>query len=116
MIDDEVLGELELLSGPGRPDFAARVIAKFLSHSRDLLAELESAAKSENNDQIRLCAHKFKGSARQVGAARLGARCEIVVRSCEGNAQRELAEQLLKLHTTYIETVRALIEHDGTVH
>ena len=62
---------------------AASIIEVFSSQCDILLSELATAAERGDVDELRAKAHKLKGSARTIGAAKLGDLCQVL----EGDAR-----------------------------
>ena len=76
LLDENILGELMELDQGGAGGFLKQIIDVFVRQADDLLVELADVAKKGDAAQAASLAHKLKGSARTVGAARLGRHCE----------------------------------------
>ena len=57
------------------PDIVDRLVALFTDSTPGLLGELEAAAESSDEEQVRRLAHKLRSSCDNVGATRMAALC-----------------------------------------
>jgi HPt (histidine-containing phosphotransfer) domain-containing protein len=72
----EVLEKLRDQLGDDDGVMALEVIKVYLVQARELLAQIEVAARESDEYQLRGLAHSLKGSSATVGASRLAAVCE----------------------------------------
>lgn len=84
VLDQEILAGLRELSGTGDDDFLGMLLARFCEGYRALRGELAAALDAGDRELAERAAHSIKGSAANVGAARL---------SAVANDLQELAEE-----------------------
>lgn len=72
----EVLEKLRDQLGDDDGVMALEIIKVYLVQARELLAQIEVAARESDEYQLRGLAHSLKGSSATVGASRLAAVCE----------------------------------------
>ncbi|MDX1953593.1 MAG: response regulator [Verrucomicrobiota bacterium] len=78
-IDKSVLENLRALKVPGEPDPLAELIELFLGDTPARLEKIEIAVRAEDPHTLENAAHSLKGSASNLGAARLGTLCAEMV-------------------------------------
>lgn len=113
-LDRDIFGSITLLADR-RPDFANRIIARYIEQSRRALEELSTAVIREDFDTARLVAHKLKGSSRQIGASRLSELCERVLRACERSDAETVRRKMPAVIRTHAETLQALLAVEDLV-
>jgi HPt (histidine-containing phosphotransfer) domain-containing protein len=81
--------DLQELAGEGSEDMVAELLTMFRSDSASRLEALRSAVHSGDERAMRSVAHSLKGSAAQLGAARMAEACRLME---EGPALTNTAE------------------------
>ncbi len=95
-LDPEVFSPTRLTEACGSfNDAACRVLRSFLARTDDLLTDLEAAAPADRLDDIAAMAHSIKGSARNIGAERLGQVAADLQTAAE-QADRDMVEILVE--------------------
>ncbi len=79
ILDPATLAMLRDLSGQG--DFLDRLISTFREKTRDDVAEIGHAVDAGDPERLRLAAHAFKSSSRNLGAIRVSTLCESLERA-----------------------------------
>lgn len=108
IIDSDQLSALRELNQPGEKDFVSELIDIFLVQSPKILSELEVGVNNNDALVIEKLAHKFKGSAANIGAMRLRFLCAEL--ESLGKTQRVAEAKALfnKLHPSYNEAIEVL--------
>ena len=93
----------------GDPEEEKGLIEMFLAYAEESIQELETHLKNGENEEWRKAAHKFKGSAANLGAEQLSSIC---FKAEESYEQDDQAKQLIFEHIkrAYNETTAALKE------
>jgi PAS domain S-box-containing protein len=71
-VNHRALEQIQMLATPEEPNLVAEFIDLFLEKAPQNLARLRNAAQTSNPDELQQGAHSLKGSARNLGAERLG--------------------------------------------
>ena len=82
------------------------ILQKFVAQTEELLADFESAYSIHDMEQVRFHAHKFKSSARTVGANNLADLC-FALETAAREFNWDLIEQLVVQLKPAVEQVRA---------
>jgi len=109
-VDREICDELRALENPRRPDFFAKLVARYVTTSRALIDEIGWALNDGELDRVRIAAHRLKGSSRQFGAFELSARCEQVIQAGERGDSGEVDVALQSVDAEHRQVVSVLIE------
>ena len=106
---------LETLTELGGGSFVERILAAFSGQSERYLADLESAAEAEDEDRLLAAAHALKGSALNLGFARVGALAaslEVAVRkgswSAAGGLVGRIKEELPQAEAAMADALGAM--------
>jgi HPt (histidine-containing phosphotransfer) domain-containing protein len=106
-LDARTLRQLKDLGGDDDPDFLPSVLRSFLEHLGVAIADLEAAVARQDAASLKRVAHSLKGSAGNVGAKTLAARCADVERGALGGG--DLASPLTDVRAE-ASRVRARVE------
>lgn len=104
LIDPQVLAELSDAMGA---EFAAELVATFLSDAPNMLSDLKTAAETGDADSYRRAAHSIKSNAETFGATLLARQA----RDMELSGLGEEAPPIPALEATYARTALALEAH-----
>ncbi len=105
---DAVVVDLRVLTTVGAigSEFLDTIVALFTSEAPALVAALQGAAHSGDNDQVRRLAHTLRGRAAMLGARRLAEVCAVLER--RGGAAT--SDDLDALVAVAAESCRTLLE------
>lgn len=109
LLDEEILGELLALDQGGDGSFLRQIVDVFVKQADDLLVELAQVVDGGNAEQAASLAHKLKGSARTVGAARLGRHCEGLEHSARTGDVSDGVARVAGIKSAYAEARDALL-------
>ncbi len=76
VLDPERLAALRSLDGDDEPDVSREVAGLFLTSTEEGIGMIEAALAAGNAADLRVLAHRVKGSCGNVGATRLEALCK----------------------------------------
>jgi PAS domain S-box-containing protein len=87
------------------PDIVDRLIALFVDSTPPLLQELDAAAETGDEEQVRQLAHKLKSSCDNVGATRMAAICRALEHP--NGDPRPLVDELTAAYPPTLDEIRA---------
>lgn len=96
VIDEEVLDNLASIAHDSQ--FMCDLIDGFLMDNTESLEKMQIAMQQKDYEQFRDLAHAITGSARSIGAHRLGRLCSEVNRMTDDKLNAEAAERLESIH------------------
>ena len=106
-LDVTRLEELDAL-GEGAAALVTRAISNFIRNAPATLAELETAHRRGDVDEVAALAHRLKGSAWNLGALRVGSLCERLENEARAHELVEVEAQLDGVRSAYDDAARAL--------
>jgi len=107
-IDTELLDSWRFL-GEESDNFIGEVVRIFQDSSPAILAGLRENAAQGNPEALHRLAHKLKGSAANLGAARLAASCAALENAVHGfAAQSEIQAQVVLVESEYQQAAQEL--------
>ena len=101
------LEELDAL-GEGAAALVTRAITNFIRNAPATLAELESAHRRGEAEEVAALAHRLKGSAWNLGALRVGSLCEHLEHAARSSDLVDVDQQLAEVRSAYDDAARAL--------
>ncbi len=107
LLDETILSELDSLDG-GSGAFLRQIVGVFVGQADELVADLQNAVDASDAGRVGDLAHKLKGSARTVGAARLGRHCEGLEAAARGGDLSDAPARLEGITRAYAEVRGAL--------
>ncbi len=106
-LDVTRLEELDAL-GEGAAALVTRAITNFIRNAPATLAELESAHRRGEVEEVAALAHRLKGSAWNLGALRVGSLCERLEHEARSSDLVDVDQQLAEVRSAYDDAARAL--------
>ena len=106
-LDVTRLEELDAL-GEGAAALVTRAITNFIRNAPATLAELESAHRRGEVEEVAALAHRLKGSAWNLGALRVGSLCERLEHEARSSDLVDVDRQLAEVRSAYDDAARAL--------
>lgn len=94
ILDPEILDGLRGLGGPGDDDFLGTLFTRFREGYHALRQELAAAIDGAHHEIAERAAHSIKGSAANVGAARLSAVADELLELAKGGELDRARERL----------------------
>jgi PAS domain S-box-containing protein len=106
VVDESALDHLEATTGD--PAFVTELIDMFLRDAPELLANLRSAQRTGDTEELRRSAHTLKSNARTFGASPLADLCQALETAAEAGAIDEAAQRLASIEDNFARVERAL--------
>ena len=101
VLDRAVISGLRDLREPGQPDPLAELIELFLRDARPRLEGMRAAAAAGDWPKVAAGAHTLKGSASNLGARRLSARCAALEKQGKVNDGPQAAATLAEVNCEF---------------
>jgi CheY-like chemotaxis protein/HPt (histidine-containing phosphotransfer) domain-containing protein len=117
LLNEKILGQLEMLKKPGQPSLLQRMSLLFFDATPKLLADLKGAAASDDARGVADAAHAIKSSSANLGAAVLSDMAAALETTARGGAVPDhWQEDFSALEACYVascEALRRRIGEDG---
>ncbi len=104
-VDHSLLGELD-------DESVERIVALFVSSSRDRVAELARAVADDDAEAIRSLTHGLKGAAASVGAQPVCEACDSLAAAASQGSSERIRETQLALERALVHAESVLTAHD----
>lgn len=109
LVDEQALDALAAIAQD--PGFMRELIDGFLQDNADTVSQLKHSLQTEDYRQVRELAHAVTGSARSIGALKLGKRCAEINRLSDDKMKAEGTERLKAISEALEATRSALITY-----
>ena len=110
-IDTSILYSLKELQIDGEPDFIEQVVTTFLTGSRPLIGQLETAFSDMDTQGMMHIAHRLKSSSANVGALRLSELSRLLEMDCTKNSGED-AESMVAAIVSEFDAVQNVLKQE----
>lgn len=110
LIDANAVENLRALRMEGEPDPLAELVELFVADTPGRLAEMKSAAQRSDAESLEAAAHSLKGSASNLGAARIAARCARIMQHARNGEFAAASKLVAPLDHDFAQVQRLLLD------